>query len=547
MPRPKQRALLAFLALHAGEVVSVDRLLDALWGERPPRMATAALQNGVHQLRRLLGAETIVRKQEGYLLAVPPEQIDLGRFARLADEARATHDNLERVEKLRAALALWQGPSLAGREFDFFAPVELPHLLRDRLAAYQDLIDSELALGRHADLVGELELLVAEHPFDERLHAQLGLALYRAGRQADALDSLRRTRRLLWDELGLQPGPALRELEQQILVHDEALTAPPRRAATVEPTRKVVTILSAGVDPPDAVDPEALDALHDRLVEATSGVAQRHGATASRIPGGGVIAVFGVPVVHEDQALRALRAAVELRDAVAELPGRPALRVGVDSGEVYAHETAAGELPVTGAPVAAARGFEQLASAGEIVLGPTALRLVRAAVKATPLKGRAGGTRPAPTAFKLVAIVAGAPAIERRPEAPIVDRRSELAALIGAFEAVRDRRRCRVLTVVGEAGIGKTRLAGELVERSTGTPPCLWGGALPTVRARPTCRSRRCSRRPGGTTSRRCSTGPARPARSSSRCAATSSRSRAHGRSRSSSRTSTGPSRRCST
>src|SRR5207248_1567130 len=212
-------------------------------------------------------------------------------------------------------------------------------------------------------------------------------------------------------------------LEQAILVHDEAIARRPRRVAAVVPARKTVTIVSAGLGEPEwaddalTADPEAMQARSDRLVSALSEVAERHGATARRIPGGGVIAVFGVPELHEDDALRALRAAVEMRDALAAMPERSALRVGVDSGEVFAHETVAADLPATGAPVNGARRLEQLAPAGAIVFGPATLRLVRGAVEAAPLKSRSRRTQQ-PPAVRLLALVAGAPAIPRRPDAP---------------------------------------------------------------------------------------------------------------------------------
>jgi DNA-binding SARP family transcriptional activator len=462
LPRPKHRALLAFLTLHPGEVVSTDRLLDALWGERPPPAAKAALQNSVHQLRRLLGADVIAFRPPGYVLDVGPEQTDLGQFRRLTADGRAASDPAARAAKLRAALALWRGPPLAEPEFEFFATVELPPLLHDRLAAQQDLMETELALGRHAELVGELESLVEEHPFDERLRGQLAKALYRAGRQNDALDSLRVTQRLFRDELGLELGQPLRELEHSILVHDERLSAPPPHAAAVVPSRKSVTILSAGLGDDDAgtADPEAMDALHERLLAALTQIAERHGATARRIAGGGLMAVFGVPEVHEDDALRALRAAVEMRAAAAP---DLTLRVGVDSGEVYAHEAGVPDLPVTGAPVAGARRLEQLAPWGEIVLGAATLRLVRGAVQTA--SASALSRRARQPAFRLAALVEGAPGIERRADVPLVDRAAELDELLDAFEAVRDLRRCRVTTVVGEAGIGKTRLVDELTAR----------------------------------------------------------------------------------
>jgi class 3 adenylate cyclase len=409
----------------------------------------------------VLGAGAIVTQPSGYVLATPPEQTDVGRFERLAAEARATRDNVERAEKLRAALELWRGRPFEGREYEFFAPVELPPLALDRLIAFQDLVDAELALGRHAELIGEIESLIEEHPFDERLRAQLARALYRAGRQTDALDALRLTRRLFRDELGLEPGPALRELEQAILVHDPALSAP-SRTGTVQPGRRIVTVVSAGFGDHGRgaavlpLDPEALNALYDRLARQMSTVAERHGGTVSRIAGGGAMAVFGVPIVHEDDARRALRTALELREAGASMgEGAPALHIGVDSGEVFAHETTTSELSVTGAPVTGARRLEQLAGTGQIVLGPATLRLARGAVEVAPLKG----------AFRLNVLVESALTTDRPPPTRIVDREAELRTIVDAFETARGERRCRVVTVVGDAGIGKSRLASELVDR----------------------------------------------------------------------------------
>ena len=225
----RQRALLAFFLLHANEVVSRDRLVDALWGERPPETAANAVQVAVHELRKALGPERIERHGTGYRLRVEPDELDLDRFRRLVDQA-GSQDGEARVATLTEALALWRGQPLADVADAPFAPPEAGRLEELRLAALERRIDAELAVGRHADLVGELERLVGEHPFRERLRAQLIKALYGAGRQADALDAYRAARRALVDELGVQPGPELQELERAVLRQDPSL-APPRRAA----------------------------------------------------------------------------------------------------------------------------------------------------------------------------------------------------------------------------------------------------------------------------------------------------------------------------
>ena len=162
--RHKLRSLLAVLLLRRGEALSVDRLLDDLWGERPPRTARQALQNYVSLTRPALGVDAIHTSPSGYALQVEPEQIDLGRFELLTAAARAASDEAERAETLRRALALWRGPPLADFTFEPFAQLEAPHLEDLRLSAYQDLIDAELALGRHANLVSEIESLVDGSP-----------------------------------------------------------------------------------------------------------------------------------------------------------------------------------------------------------------------------------------------------------------------------------------------------------------------------------------------------------------------------------------------
>ncbi len=261
LPRRKHRALLAALLLRAGETVSGDRLIEDLWGESPPRTARDALQNYVSLLRKSLGSDVLVTREGGYLLDVSPDQVDAARFERLAAEAREIDTPDGRAEKLREALELWRGPALADLTYEPFAAVEIARLEELRLAATQDLIDAELELGRHADLVPELETLIEEHPFDERLRGQLMLALYRAGRQAEALDAYQAARRALDEELGLEPGPPLRELEQAILRHDASLQATAAAKPVTLPTRRTVTVLFADlVDSSSLVeglDPEA--------------------------------------------------------------------------------------------------------------------------------------------------------------------------------------------------------------------------------------------------------------------------------------------------
>jgi len=238
---PKPRALLAVLVLHRGEVVSSDRLIDALWGERPPATAAKTVQVFVSSLRKTLGDGLLVTRGRGYMLEIDAGQLDLDRFEQLAAEGRSaleSDDPQLAARRLREGLALWRGPPLADLAYESFAQAAIGRLEEERLATLEDRIDADLALGRHAALVGELEALVAEHPLRERLQGQLMLALYRSGRQADALERYQRARRGLVDELGIEPGPALKELERAILAHDPALDAP-ARASGPRPTAHV--------------------------------------------------------------------------------------------------------------------------------------------------------------------------------------------------------------------------------------------------------------------------------------------------------------------
>jgi YVTN family beta-propeller protein len=226
---PLQRGVLAILILHRGEVVTSDRLIDDLWGEHAPATAAKTLQGYVSRLRRALGPDVLLTHGGGYQLAVEPRQVDAERFTQLAEQGRAalaSGDASAARRLLASALELWRGEALADLAFMPFAARDVERLEDARLAALEDRIDADLAMGRDRELVGELEQLVAQHPYRERARAQLMLALYRSGRHAEALDTYRDGRRALADELGLEPGPALRALEQRILDHDPTLGQP---------------------------------------------------------------------------------------------------------------------------------------------------------------------------------------------------------------------------------------------------------------------------------------------------------------------------------
>jgi DNA-binding SARP family transcriptional activator/streptogramin lyase len=223
----QQRKLLAILLLHSGEAVSSDLLVEELWDGKPPGTAAKALQGYVSSLRKQLGQETVETVGGGYRLTVAPKDLDSGRFEELLAEARSL-EPAPAAAKLREALALWRGPALADFAYDDFARREIDRLDELRLGVIERRIDLELALGHHDDLVPELEGLVHSYPLRERLRGHLMVALYRCGRQAEALDAYRDARTALRDELGLEPSEELQALQRAILAHDSSLAAPPR-------------------------------------------------------------------------------------------------------------------------------------------------------------------------------------------------------------------------------------------------------------------------------------------------------------------------------
>jgi DNA-binding SARP family transcriptional activator len=230
----KQRSVLAILLLEANGLVSTDRLIDQLWGATPPATCGKSIQVYVSRLRKEIGDGRLATHAPGYVLRLDPSELDLARFEQLAAEARRA-DPETAARKLRDALALWRGPPLADLAYEPFAQPEIARLDELRLAVLEQRIDADLALGRHAELVGELEALIARHPLREGLRGQLMLALYRSARQAEALDAYRHARRELDEELGLEPSERLKLLEQAILRHDRSLDLPDHAPAEEPP------------------------------------------------------------------------------------------------------------------------------------------------------------------------------------------------------------------------------------------------------------------------------------------------------------------------
>ena len=481
----RQRAVLALLVLHANQVVPSERVLLELWGEDAPPGAANALQAAVSRLRRALPEGRLVTRPPGYLFRAFADEVDLGRFERLLAQGRqalADGAAAEAAETLGLALELWRGPALADFRYEPFAQAEIARLDELRLVCLEERIEADLALGAGGELVGELQRLVGEHPLRERLRGQLMLALYRSGRQAEALEAYREVRELLLEELGLEPAPALGELETAILRHDPALRtapAPPPPAAAV-PARKPVTVLCAELRVASGsgagLDPEALRVVLERAQAILGSTLERHGGKLSASVGQRIVGVFGVPTLHEDDALRAAQAALAARGALeaeaAALDQERGLalrmRVGLATGEALV----GGPDPsgFAGDAVGQAVELAELAAAGEILLSDQTRRLAAGAVEVEP----AGDGR-----FRLLAAPIGARPLPVRLDAPLVDRHEELHRLRERLARAVADGEPGLATVLGEAGIGKTRLVHELVAQAATEATVLTGRCLP--------------------------------------------------------------------
>lgn len=485
LPSGRGRAMLALLLLHAGEPVGADRIVDELWGDDAPRTAGTVVQGLVSRLRRALEptrpkgsfSELIETVGQGYRLTVEQEAIDANRFKRLLDEARRGPLE-ERSSKLSLALGLWRGPALADFTYEPFAQAAIVALDELRIGAIEDRFDADLAGGQGSSLVGELREQIAIHPYRERLRGLLMLALYRSGRQAEALEAYRQARSQIGEELGLEPGPALRQLETAIFRQDPALDLPSSSSGS-EPAmtgaswlpreRRIVTVVAMDVAVPSGrlIDPEAAGRFGERGARVAAETFSRHGGRVERVVGDLLLAFFGFPAAHEDDVVRAVRAALEARTAIRALaemaPYGDALlaRAGIETGEIVVAGPATSLRDmVMGNVLTSAGRLEQAADAGEVLIGPVAARLVRGAVIVERVDRRGEGDQ---SAWRVLDIATGMGRLPGSRSAPMLGRQNELSKLRSSFRrAVRSAAVARI-NVVGEAGIGKSRLAREFL------------------------------------------------------------------------------------
>lgn len=459
--RAKPARLLAVLLIHAGQPVAVDALVDAIWPEAPPESAAKTLQTYVGQVRSVLEPDrepgdtgaVLHTERTAYRLAVAPTAIDAGRFVYLTRRAtEVLHDDPATAEELLdEALGLWRGPPYSDFGYESFAQPEIRRLEELRLTALEGRLDARLALGRRAAVVAQLQELVRRHPLREHLWAQLMRALYLSGRQADALHAFTSARDALATELGVDPGPELTQVHRQILAHDlpephhtTAASPAPPSPAPLPLQHRWVTVMRA-------------DREHSGHRVARDGFAstvQRYGGTLTATDPAGALVVFGTPVTHDDDAERAVRCAFALR-RWANSTGSP-LRIGIASGEVEIAFDDTATPSAQGQPACAARSLARLAAPGQALVGEATMRSTGHAVRYE--------AQPRTDAWLAVDVVD-----ERvgRPlsATPFVGRATELDVLDGVWELTLRASRPHLVTVVGTAGVGKSRLMGELSRR----------------------------------------------------------------------------------
>ena len=478
----RQRAVLVSLLLRANEVVPSEQLLMDLWGEDSSSSAANSLQAAISRLRRVLPPGRLITRAPGYALRMFPEELDVSQFEQLVSEGREalTAGAAEQAARtLRQGLSLWQGPALADFRYEPFAQAEIVRLEDLRLTCLEERIEADLALGLASVLVAELRRLVREYPLRERLRSQLMLALYRDGRQAEALEVYREFRSVLRDELGLDPSPQLRELETAILRHDSPVS--PVATATGAPlARRAVTVvcilLRVASDSGLALDPEAYEVVNEQSVSGLAAVLEQYGGKLAITADERLIGVFGAASVHEDDALRAVRASLaarrlltsELADLLRRYGASLTYRFGVTTGEALV----GGSVPLGSAGNVSSRAvmLAEAAGPGQILISGQTQELAAAAIE-TESAG--------PDRFILLSAQAAVRPLALRLDVPLVGRDEELRQLAAACVMASQEQVTTLVTVIGEAGIGKTRLVYEIERRHGHEMTVLTGRCLP--------------------------------------------------------------------
>jgi DNA-binding SARP family transcriptional activator len=450
----KPRVVLGALLARAGQLVSVDSLSELLWGEDPPPTARTALQVHVSALRRLLSADfdvAIETRAGGYCLRVDPSAVDAAAFTDLSEggrEAAAAGRWDEAAELLGHALALWRDAPLADVGLSAASLPELTELADRHVAAVEAWTEAMLALGRAGDVLATLERTRSRHPLRERLHRLSALALYRAGRQSEALESLAQLRRTLAAELGIEPSAAIRILESRILAQDPALDLAPASRSVAREGRKTVVALVCRTAVQGSSDPEASRLPAQDQIMRVRDILETREATVLGASGSTIVAVFGVPRMHEDDADRAIDAALKI---VAELRTG---RIGIAAGEVLVESSGQAETLATTVPLEDATDLAKAAAQAEILVSSVALRLARAVVAEQTEIVLLPNDHPARTVFRVIA----AAGTRRGGRSPLVGRAEELDTLRSTLERVRRRGRSSTVTVLGPPGVGKSTL-----------------------------------------------------------------------------------------
>ncbi|MGE2724795.1 BTAD domain-containing putative transcriptional regulator [Mycolicibacterium pulveris] len=473
IPGAKPRAILTMLGLHGGTVVSADALLELLWGDDPPRTAAKALQTHVSSLRRALGDGFIVTQGTGWTVCTA--EIDATRYKSATSKGRdaiAAGDAGQAVAHFDKALALWRGvPELPDGTR---GSSEKTRWLEAHASLVEDRADAVLATGRAAEIIGELEAAVAEAPLRERRWGQLMLALYRAGRQGEALGAFQRARSLLVDELGVEPGPDLRRLETAIVAQDSALDVPVSQRLSV--VTRAVTFLLTDIEGSTAAweaDAEAMAvalARHDEIVEQV--VTSRGGRLIkTRGEGDATFSVF-------DRPSAAAMAAIELQEAIRHEPWKLAqpmrIRIALHTGEVGLRD---GDY--FGRAVNRAARLRSLATGGQILCSGATAELVIDSLPEDVVLADLGTRQLRNLArpehvfeLRLLAADESRDASTEEPlerpalpgvlagPGPFVGRGDELGRLLGAWQTTLAAG-TRAVLIAGEPGVGKTRLAGE--------------------------------------------------------------------------------------